>query len=480
MGRILDRRRSVDRRIRLWITGATAVLLLVLAGCASYYVKNRRFHEYFGRGDMEKALAELEGQKGSEREKSTLLHLLQTGVVLHMLDRYEESNEYFEQAYLYVEDYRRNYAAEALSLISNPTVIPYRGEDFEVVLIHYYKALNFLMMNRLDEALVECRRINIRLNQLNDRYENRKNRYADDAFAHVLMGLIFEAGGDINDAFIAYRNAFETYTGAYSEFFGTGPPEQLEEDLMRTAYLLGFREELREYERLFGREYEHRPAGEGRLFFFWNTGLGPVKGEWSVNFFLVHGSGGMVTFRSDELDTSFPFDLDRSGYSRSSLGDLKAVRVAFPKYRERPPVYTDAVIETDERRYPLEEVEDINAIAFATLEDRMLREFGMSLLRLAVKQAAEYGLRKKSDGLGALLSIANAVTEKADTRNWQTLPHSVSYAVVPLNAGVNTVTFECPPARGAEAHTAEFEFDVIPGGTKFFLYHTLESLPPEP
>jgi len=47
----------------------------------------------------------------------------------------------------------------------------------------------------------------------------------------------------------------------------------------------------------------------------------------------------------------------------------------------------------------------------------MLRKLATSLLRLAAKQAAEYAISKKSEGLGALLSGVNAITEKTDTRN---------------------------------------------------------------
>ena len=43
---------------------------------------------------------------------------------------------------------------------------------------------------------------------------------------------------------------------------------------------------------------------------FWNNGLGPVKSEWSINFTVVKGSGGAVTFVNEEYDFSFPFWLN--------------------------------------------------------------------------------------------------------------------------------------------------------------------------
>ncbi len=36
-------------------------------------------------------------------------------------------------------------------------------------------------------------------------------RYQHDAFANNLIGLIYDASGDYNNAFIAYRNAYDIY-----------------------------------------------------------------------------------------------------------------------------------------------------------------------------------------------------------------------------------------------------------------------------
>ena len=38
------------------------------------------------------------------------------------------------------------------------------------------------------------------------------------------------------------------------------------------------------------------------------------------------------------------------------------------------------------------------------------------------------------------MNVVNIATEKADTRNWQSLPAFVSYVRIPLNAGENNIT----------------------------------------
>jgi uncharacterized protein len=450
--------------------------ILFLVGCATFYQKNIIFQSQFAQGQLEEANKTLDKNKKSAKGNNKLLYNLQKGVVLQMLGEYASSNDYFEQAYFFTEDYRKNYSLEALSLITNPNVKPYVGEDHELVLIHYFKALNYLRMNQLDEALVECRRINIKLNELNDKYGNKKNRYDVDPFAHNLMGIVYEASGEINDAFIAYRNAYDAYKSKSSQF-GVPVPNQLKQDLLRTAYLNGFNQELKGYEKEFGTEYQHKTSENGELVFFWHNGLGPVKSEWTINFFVVKGAGGVVNFENKELGLTFPFPMPRNEDGSNQLGDLKIVRIAFPKYEERLPYFHSASIEANGVKNSLEKGEDISAIAFITLEDRMLREFANTLLRVALKQAAELSLRHENENLGALLSIVNAATEKADTRNWQTLPHDIFYTRVPLKKGENKITLTAN-SYSKDKSQHEFTFEGQPQQTVFHIFSSLESAPP--
>ena len=87
-------------------------------------------------------------------------------------------------------------------------------------------------------------------------------------------------------------------------------------------------------------------------------------------------------------------------------------------------------------------VENLDAIAFKSLNDRFGREMANALLRFAIKKASEMALRKENKDAATILSIANAISEQADTRNWQTLPNTVSYTRIPLNVGDNKIIFK--------------------------------------
>lgn len=457
---------------------AISFLALVLVSCATYYQQSMSFQQDFARGDLEKAQSFLEHHKKAAEKKDRLLYFLDRGVVEQMLGNYAESNIYFEKAYIFSQDYRKNFSSDLLEFVANPMLKPYAGEQFELILLHFYKAINFIQLDQLDEALVEVRRVNIKLNMLNDKYEGKRNRYKEDAFAHNLMGIIYEAKGDVNNAFIAYRNAYNVYENYYDTLFQTSVPEQLKLDLIRTAAMNGFYNEQSLYETKFNLKYDRESAPRSELIFFWLNGLGPVKSEFSLNLTAVKGQGGAVTFANDQEGITVPyFSSSANNSSGSDLGDLKVVRVAIPKYLKREPLVSEAYLILDGRSYVMQKAENVNAIAISTLQDRMFREISKAIARLAVKQASELAMREENEDLGALLSVLNAATEKADTRNWQTLPHSIYYQRIPLKSDSTEVQF-ITKGNQIDEQSLSFKVKSKPGETVFRIYHSLESTGP--
>lgn len=422
-------------------------LIALFTSCATYYKRNAEFNQYFQQGKLDRAAVALDNDKKAAERKTRLLYFLNRGVVAFMQGQHVESNQFFEKAYEYTEDNQSNVVDQFASFLSNPSVTDYKAEDHEALYINYYKALNYFHLGNYNAALVECKRMNIRLAAQADKYKNAK-RFQNDAFIHVLMGVIYDAQKDYNNAFIAYRNAYGYYKEDYARLFNMAVPEQLKLDLMRSAQLIGFYEEVRFYEKEFGMKYvPEKLTDSGDLVFLWHNGLSPVKAEWSINFVVNKGSGGQVVFANEEMGLSFPFFMSSQDYQSKGLGDLGILRIAFPKYEERPLVYQQGVISANGQSKALNLVEDVNEVAQKGLKDRMMLEVGKSLLRLATKKAAEQVARSQNEGLGALVGVVNAFSEKADTRNWQTLPHSIYYTRMKLPEGQNEVTLQTKGIR---------------------------------
>ncbi len=460
--------------------------LIVLFGCATYYQKTQRFQSYIMEGEIEKAQQWLIKNDKDSKGKNELLYHMYRGWVSWMLGDYQNSNVDLETADFLIEDYKKQFGYEAFSLISNPGVKPYQAEDFEKVMVNYFKALNYIKLRNYEDAIVEARRITIKLQQQNSKYKEHKNRYSDDAFAHLIIGMLYEADQDYNNAFIAYRNALKAYDSIYVDNFGISAPLQLKKDILRTAYLTGFYDEVSYYEGIFGFKYEPDLVDGGDLVFIWQNGFGPVKSEWSINFTMIPGDAGFITYTNEEYGLTFPFYIgDRSAGEQAQLRDLSILRIAFPKYVERIPLFNKATLSMGGESSRLELVENINNIAFKTLQDRMLREFGNALLRVATKRAIELGVREatkkysKEDKLDAgdiapaAITILNAITEKADTRNWQTLPHSIFYTRLHLPAGSQTIRLTT--SGGQHSDNYDISVDIMNNKTTFYVFQSLES-----
>lgn len=438
-------------------------LLLVMTFLFSCRTYNDAIGHYYGAisaGRFEEASRQLDDNRFLQYGRNKLLFYLEKGKTTFLQGHYQESNSYFNAADSLLDNGSRNkFWDQTLGLVTNPAMQVYRGEDFEKLLIHYYKSINYLQLNMMEDATVEARRISLSGYALNDRKNNNANKYANDAFSMIIQGVVYESGGDINNAFISYRNAADLFLGKPDKtYYGITLPVQLQDDLLRTAWQLGFHQELAYYEQQFGRRYIPVNSSDGgEVLVFWENGLAPVKAEANFFFTLTERGPGNFVFTDPDNTIFIPFDFQL--LSRDSCQQLRrhfdAFRIAFPKYVEQPLYFTNASIQRDSSLItPLEKVEDINQLAFRTLQERFLKEMGLALTRLTIKKLAEQQLKKENESLGEALNLLNILTEKADTRNWQSLPHSIYYTRIPLKKGANKVTLTL---QGQHSQTVVFD-----------------------
>ncbi len=421
-------------------------ITFLTSGCGTaHYQKTYAVQEAMIRGDFADADTLLSQLRSNFGEKDALLYYLDKGMIGHLQENYETSNYYFELALEKIESlYAKSISKEALTYITNDLAQPYRGEDFEKVLIHYYMALNYLMMNNLESALVECRRVDLTLTELNDKYK-KKNRYKSDAFVHYLMGMIYEADGDINDAFIAYRNAYETYESDYEEFYGLSAPLQLKRDLLRTSKTLAFQQEYNKYEKAFPNVI-YRPQKRYRenseLILIWDNGLVPFKSEGRLNL---------------QIDDEGADDY---------------IQIAFPVYQRRPPQGEKAEISVGGKSARSEVYEDLSDIAIKNLEDRSLRIMAKGAIRAGLKYGLQKSVEKEyGETAGCLVNIFNVATEQADTRGWITLPDNIQVARLLCPPGRYTVLLTLKSWSGGTMEQVRFDNIELKAGKKKFLHH---------
>jgi len=431
-------------------------LSLSTIGCATYHSLSEKYQEELIDGDFTKAISSIEKNKFLNKNRNELLYCLEKGKVTHLNGEYQLSNELFNKADALIEDHKNNLVAGVLGVLTNPEKTTYRAEDFEKVAIHYYKALNYIFLNLYDDALVEAKRINIELQKINDSYPaGKKNRYTTDAFALNLQGMLYEFNGNMNDAFISYRNAIDLYIANNNTYFGVPIPNQLKQDIINIAHLLGFTAEELKYSKQFGLKFNKSKLTKGEVIVFWENGLVPYKSQTYFTFTALPGINN--SFVNQDLGVSFTIP---TANSSNKLSHMSVLNVAFPKYENRPSVFSEAkiFINQDKRDdYKFELIEDYATIAFKTLQDRTVREISKIALRVAAKKISESIARNQNEGLGAIVGIFNAITEKTDTRNWQTLPSQIYYSRVPLTEEDNKIKIQVQTKQGV---TQVKEFNV--------------------
>lgn len=435
---------------------------MLVSACAPYYVKHQRFFAFVRTEQYAKAEAELASLRKAKKKKNRLLYLLERGHVSFLQGNYAQSSVYFLEADHIDETYKKQLGTEILAYLLNPKLRPYQAESFEAVMLHYYHALAFMQLGNYESALVEGRRMNLQLESM-DLKTKEKPKYTRDAFGHLLMGFLYEISGDINNAFIAYRNAAEIYEKDYSDLFETKIPLQLKKDLIRTALQTGFKVEADRYSKQYSLSADaESSASDAELILIIENGWGAYKEEWSIDF-VFSKQGDMVSFVNPATGLVFNFPASSiSSSDANNLAALKVFRIAFPRYVDTPPFFRSTSVLVDGKTYTPEEIQPLNQIAKQSLQDRFMKEMGEALLRFALKKAGEYALSQENKDAGALLGIANAFAEQADTRNWQTLPRTISYVRVPLKVGKNLVNVQSL-ASNSSLRNDTINLDVLKG-----------------
>jgi hypothetical protein len=451
------------------------LLMPVFVSCTTYNKAMDSYYSSVQSHNYDKALQKLENNKIINKNRNQLLYSLEAGKIYRLKNDFTTSNKYFNEADSYLENYRKTAGDVVVGNVLNPMQQAYRGEDFEQFMVHFYKALNYAALGQTGEALVEARRITLSANAQGDKFRNKEKRYSTDAFALNLQGMIYEMGGEINNAFISYRNAADVYLNSGNNYYGVNIPEQLKADLLRTANAMGFNNETDRYQKIFNISYNDNSAQNGELILFLEEGRAPVKEE--RNFVLTSAGGTVGNFGfidQDGYQSNINFNYNAYGISESKLSTVRTLRIAMPVYRIAYAQQLNTSISLNGNVYTPQLAENINSLAVNILKERFLTEMANALARQLTKKLLEKGTQAAAQGIaknqekdapanstdeekkkkqqqnadnakaigevaGLLVNVANTITEKADTRNWQSLPAFVSYVRLPLSAGENII-----------------------------------------
>ncbi|MGH7207875.1 MAG: hypothetical protein ACREIL_00675, partial [Nitrospiraceae bacterium] len=340
--------------------------------------------------------------------------------------------------------YTRRIRTETKAFLVNDTELPYEGEPYEQVMLNVLKSINYAVLGSWNEALVEARRIDHRLNLLSDRV-GEKEAYRDDAFARYLSGILYEVAGDVNNAFIAYRKAYEAYR-ADASWLRTPVPSMLREDLLRTTDALHLSEEHEEYRRAFA-EVSWRTLSDtqrlAHVVVISYNGEAPRKEDQFIDLPISLDALNLVLLTKRFGGSSTPENRATESLLYGLNGHV--VRVALPRLVSQKTqtaageVRMTGMSEAFSARTEL--VQNLTALAEKNLADRFPAIAVKAVARAAVKQTLATGVGRGAQAaagkdIGPLVGVLAAAlarslaiaTEEADKRSWRTLPDEVQLA----------------------------------------------------
>lgn len=403
--------------------GLYTALSLFLAGCASTEALQREVDANIARGNYKQAVEQIRENRKLYGEKNSVLYNLDIGLLYHYLGEPDSSNKFLLEAEKEIDElYTKSISQEVLSFVINDNILPYEGEDFEKVMVNIFLALNFAEKGMTDDALVEARKVDLKLREYSRQYAG-ENTYREDAFIRYITGALYESAGDVNDAFIAYRNSYETYK-TYEQNYGTAAPGFLVDDLVRTAALNAFTEEEEEFEKLGGKPANVRKAKhEGSIIVVTYVGQAPRKDQIRPSVSIPDSAGIIHTFQI-------------------------ALPKFVPRYQGGREYSVEAVSSSDSIFAIPELAQDITAIASKALDERITRIYlksgGRALLKFLAAEKAKSELKKNESTLANIfgsiaIDLLVGATEQADTRAWRILPAQIHIARMNVKPGTYTL-----------------------------------------
>lgn len=436
------------RRGALPLLLATLVLAAAVSGCATRAQDLARVRSALLGGDAAGALAEFEKTGGKE---SDLLHLLEKGYLLHANGQWAESNAAFQLAEERAEDlYSRSLSREAAALLTSDNALPYRGHPYELQMIQYYRALNYLQLGSLDGALVEARKANWLAEQVYAREDAEEDedsgRRLDptthpNAFLDYFTGLLWLRAGEWNDAVVSLRRAYEGY-GADSTRYGVPVPGSLIRDFHAALERTGQAEEAARVRDRHPQAVAAADPQAHRIVVFFESGFVPHRESVDINLPIFdRRRGGDAWLYVDEYGGNL--------YAYESDVELDHVlRFAFPRLQALPSAVSRCELEVSGRTVPAAPALDLGAIAEDDFERRLPRILLKTVARALVKEAQRKAAKKEDEVLGWIVNAINVATEQADTRSWILLPGRIDVVDLELPVGTEEVRGRCLDAGG--------------------------------
>lgn len=432
-------------------------ILLIAISCSSVATRNQ-FYEPITADiraqNYEVAHQKIESAKAQNKysKKDRLLYYLDSGFAGHYAALYDNSNEKLTLAEDAAEElFTKSVSRAATSILLNDNILEYSGEDYEILYTNLLKTINYLALGKFDDAFVEVRRANLKLELLEQKYADAASslqrgaekdtagieidydlaavRFNNDAFARYLSMHMYAADNKMDDA----RIDFDMLEGAFKE----------------QPFIYNFPVP----------EVKYYSDDKAILSIVGLVGLAPVKEAVNLRIRTDKDIGLVQVLYTDgeKKDSEYghlPLPVEADYYFKFSL----------PKMVSRESIVHGIRVSVDSKVIgDLQLIEDVGRVAEETFKAKKSMIYFRSIARAVFKGLLAHKAKQKVDtgGLGgwlkkAAIDVGSDISENADLRCSQLLPGKIYVGDFELAKGTYDIKVDFIGSGGGVIFSREF------------------------
>jgi len=427
-------------------------VLLVAVGCSSIITKDEFYKPLIydlKYSDYKNAAVKISDSSFVKNydKKDLLLYHLDKGIIYHYAGQYELSNLSFDKAEDLIDElYTKSISKGAMSILLNDNALDYCGEVYENLYLNIFKTLNYIHLKKYDEAYIECKKVNEKLSELDNKYGEYTNAlissgeskikinpreldYYNNVLANYLSYLIFNSEGETDNARISKENLLKAWE-THSDVYNYNMPEFIDDSLNERS---------------------------SKVVIIAFLGNAPVK----------QAVGARITTFDDFIMISDPtnFHADAIPFPGSKIG--YNFKFEFPQLIEEGSEVKEVKVYVDSVYYgKLHLLENMANVARKTFESNKSVIFFKTIIRAVSKGIGANALADKlkkgsNEFLGDIISLlTNAAvdaTEHADLRSWKTMPAYCLVSEVKLPKGNHNIRIEFVNSKYEVIRIAEYK-----------------------
>jgi len=388
-----------------------------------------------------------DARKSAYRKKDRVLYYLDLGMLHHWAGEYELSNELLTQAEDAIEElYTASLSKTIASGLLNDNLLDYPGEDYEDIYLNLFKALNNIALGDKESALVEIRRVQIKLNLLEDKHRSSAEVYNNSEAAG---GKILSGKSPLhNDVLARYIGLLLYRTQGFPD------DARIEKELIDEAWET--QGQLYDFPKPSLPNIKLPDEEKAVVNFLAFSGLSPTK---LADTLLVRTGKDMVFLTMIEQNEDYVTEL--IGFNYLEVPDIKEgihFKVQFPRLSKRSSIVDRIVVKVDGVEYAeLELLESMERLSEEAFRLKQPLTIGKTIIRITLKtvskemgkeaidrELSEMGTGGAIAGFFANLAadIAIDASENADLRISQFFPASAYVAELLLTPGSYHIAVE--------------------------------------